>query len=131
MRSCWSSHLPACWYIIFMFINYLCSTSGLVLNDWSMTIVFIWSSYFFDYNIPLSTTYFFKCINGEDRIDGLPHYRRSGALGSREYFLLIWKHTYYLPAGGNFIVLCNLTDVIGRVEFNSVKWMFVDLTWTT
>ena len=34
---------------------------------------------------------------------------------------LIWKHEYYLPAGGNLVVVCNLTDGIGSVAFNGVK----------
>ena len=35
--------------------------------------------------------------------------------------MLIWKHKYYLPAGGDSIVVCNLTDAIGSVEFNGIK----------
>ena len=45
-------------------------------------------------------------------------------------FLLIWKHKYYLPEGGNFFVVCNSTGVIGSVVFNGFKWVVVYVAWT-
>ena len=51
-------------------------------------------------------------------------------LAAREAFLLIWKHKYYLPAGGNCFVLCNLTDLIGSVVFDGVKQVVVDVAGT-
>ena len=41
----------------------------------------------------------------------------------------IWKHEYYLPAGDNLVVVCNLTDGLGSVAFNVVKWVGVDVAW--
>ena len=46
-----------------------------------------------------------------------------------EDLLLIWKHKYYLPAGGNFFVVCNSTGAIGIVSFNGFKWVVVDVAW--
>ena len=45
-------------------------------------------------------------------------------------FLFILKHKYSLPAGGNLFFVCNLTDAIGSVEFNGVKWVVVYVAWT-
>ena len=47
-----------------------------------------------------------------------------------EDFPLIWKHKYSLLAGGNPVVVCNLTYVIGSVAFNGVKWLVLDVAWT-
>ena len=44
--------------------------------------------------------------------------------------LLIWKQKYYLPARGNFFVLCNSTGTMGSVVFNVVKQWGVDVAWT-
>ena len=41
---------------IFMLFKHLCSTEGLLLNDWSTPIVFIWSSRLGDCNISSITT---------------------------------------------------------------------------
>ena len=43
---------------------------------------------------------------------------------------LIWKHKYYLPEGGNLVVVCNLTYAIGSIAFNGVKLVVVDVAWT-
>ena len=40
---------------------------------------------------------------------------------------LIWKHKYYLPAGGNLFVVCNPTGAIGSASFNGVKRVVVDV----
>ena len=45
------------------------------------------------------------------------------------YLLFIWKHKYYLPTGGNLVVVCNSTGAIGRVVFNGVKQGGVDVAW--
>ena len=34
---------------------------------------------------------------------------------------LFLKHKYYLPSGGNLVVVCKLTYAIGSVAFNRVK----------
>ena len=47
-----------------------------------------------------------------------------------EDFLLIWKHTYYLPTGGNCCDLCNSTGAIGSVVFNGFKQVVVYMAWT-
>ena len=44
--------------------------------------------------------------------------------------LLIRKHKYYLPAGGNCFVLFNSTGTIGSVVFNGVKLLVLDVAWT-
>ena len=44
--------------------------------------------------------------------------------------LLIWKHKYSLPEGGNCFVLCNSTGATGSVVFNGVKWGGVEVAWT-
>ena len=41
--------------------------------------------------------------------------------------LLIWKHKYYLPAGGNCFVLCNSIGAIGSLVFNGVKLWVLDV----
>ena len=56
LRFCWLSHLPACWYIFFMLFIHLCSKEDRVHNDWSISIVFIWSSRRDDCTIHLITT---------------------------------------------------------------------------
>ena len=43
--------------------------------------------------------------------------------------LLICKHKYYLPAGGNYFVFCNPTGTLGSVVFNGVKLVVVDVAW--
>ena len=47
-----------------------------------------------------------------------------------EDLLLIWKHIYSLPAGGNLVDVCNLTYGIGRVSLNNVKLVGVDVSQT-
>ena len=44
--------------------------------------------------------------------------------------LLIWKHKYYLLAGGNLNVVCNSTGAIVGVLFNGIKQEGVDVAWT-
>ena len=50
-------------------------------------------------------------------------------LSAWEDLSLILKHKYYLPAGGNLVVVCNLTDEIVSLVFNGVKWVGVDVAW--
>ena len=61
LRFCWSSHLPACWYIFFMLFIHMCSKEDLVNDDWSIPLVFIWSSRRDDCNLHLITAYY--CSN--------------------------------------------------------------------
>ena len=51
-------------------------------------------------------------------------------LAAWEDLSLIWEHKYSLPAGGNLVVVCNLTDTIGSVALNGVKWVGVDVVRT-
>ena len=51
-------------------------------------------------------------------------------LAAWEDLPLIWKHKHYLPAGGNLVVVCNLTDAIDIVALNGVKWVGVYVAWT-
>ena len=46
---------------------------------------------------------------------------------ARGDFLLIWKHKYYLTAGGNCFVLYNQQIEISSVVFNGVKRVVVDV----
>ena len=46
------------------------------------------------------------------------------------YLLFIWKQKYYLPAGGNWVVVCNSTGAIGSLVFNGVKRGGADVAWT-
>ena len=46
LNLCWSSHLTACWYILFMLFILLCSKEDLVHNDWSIPIVGAIPKYF-------------------------------------------------------------------------------------
>ena len=47
-----------------------------------------------------------------------------------EYITLIWKHKYYLPAGGNYFVLCDSEGAISSVVFNVAKRVVVDVEGT-
>ena len=93
LRFCWSSHLLACWYIFFVLFKYLCSTEGLLLNDWSIPVVFTWFSRRGYYNMALSTTHCWSNSSIE-RIQSmslfiildLTHW------AAWEDFSLIWKH---------------------------------------
>ena len=51
-------------------------------------------------------------------------------LAAWEDLPLIWKHKYYLPAGGNLVVVCNLTDTTDSVAVNVIKYVGVDVAWT-
>ena len=51
-------------------------------------------------------------------------------LSTWEDLQLIRKNKYSLPTGGNLVVVYNLIDAIGSVEFNGVKWVGVDVAWT-
>ena len=44
--------------------------------------------------------------------------------------LSTWKHKYYLPSGGNWIVFGNSTGKIGKAVINGVKREDVDVDWT-
>ena len=116
---------------LFMLFNHLCSIEGLLLNYWSIPIVLIWSSRRGGCRIPLITTYCCSSVSME-RIElmalfiilYLTHW------AAWEDLLLIWKHKYYLTAGGISVVVCNLTYWIGIVAFNGFKWVVVDVAWT-
>ena len=130
-RFCWSSHLTACWYIVFMLLKKLCSKEDLLHNDWSIPIVFIWSWRRGYCNIPLITK---QCCSNVsiERIESMALFviRDFTHWASWEYLPLIWKQKYYLPAGGNCFVVCNSTGSIGSVAFNGVKRVFVNVSWT-
>ena len=53
----WSSHLPACWYNLLTFWRHMFKKISLLLNYWSIPIVFMWSLRICDCNMPLSTTH--------------------------------------------------------------------------
>ena len=37
LRFCWSSHLPACWYIFLILFIHMCSKEDLVNDDWELS----------------------------------------------------------------------------------------------
>ena len=130
-RFCWSPHLPAYCYIFFMLFKHLCLKESLLLNDWSIPIVFILSSRRGDCNIPLITTHCFLYVSIE-RIESMALFiiRDLTYWAVYDDFLFIWKHKYSLPAGGNFYVVCNSIGAIEIVTSNRVKWVVVDVAWT-
>ena len=122
MRFCWSSHLPSCWYIFLMFFIHLCSKEDLANDDWSIPIVFIWSSRRDDCNMHFITTH--CCSNVLiDRMESmnlfntldLTHCAAWGDLFST------WKHKYSLPSGGKCVVFGNSTGKRGKLVINGVK----------
>ena len=44
--------------------------------------------------------------------------------------LLIWKHKYSLPTGGNSVVFGNSKGARGKVVINGIKQGGVDVSWT-
>ena len=105
-----------------MLFIHICSIEDLANEDWSIPIVFIWSSICDYCNIHLITTH--CCSNVSiDRMESmalfnildLTHWSAWG------YFLLTWKYKYYLPTGGNSVVFVNSTGERGKVVVNYVK----------
>ena len=131
LRFFLSSHLPACWYIFLVLFIHLCSKEDLVNDDWSIPIVFIWSSRRDDCNIHFITTLF--CSNVSiDRIESMALYNTLDLAYWAAWvdFLLTWKHKYFLPTGGNYIVVVHSTGTRGKVVINGVKWVVVYVDWT-
>ena len=110
LSFCWSSLLPVCWYIFLMLFIHLCSKEDLVNDDWSIPMVFIWSSRRDDCNIYLITT---KCCSNVsiDRMESMALFNILNLThwSAWRYLLLTWKHKYYLPNGGNCVVFGNST----------------------
>ena len=131
LRFCWSSHLQACCYIFLMLFIHLCSKEDLVNDDWSIPIVFIWSSRRDDCSIHLITTHCCSNVSIDsmesmalfNNLD-LTHWAAQGDL------LFIWKHKYSSPTGGNYVVFVNSTGGIGKEVINGVKKGGVDVAWT-
>ena len=131
LRFCWSSHLPACWYIFLMLFIHLCSKEDLVNDDCSIPIVFIWSSRHDDCNIHFITTHccFILLIY---RMESMAIFNTIdltywAALGD---LLSTWKHKYSLPSGGKCVVFGSSTGKRGKVLINGVKRGGVDVAWT-
>ena len=130
LKFCWSSHLPAWWYIFFMLFVHFCSKEDLLHNYLSIPIVFIWSPRHSDCNIPLIITHYcsnFPIENIESMslfsIRDLTHWAAWG------YLMLILTQKYYLPDRGDCSVVCNSTGAIGSILFNGVKPVVVDVAW--
>ena len=131
LKFCWSSHLPACWYIYLMLFIHLCSKEDLANEDWSIPIVFIWSSRRDDCNIHFITTHCcsnvlidrMEFMNFFNTLD-LTHWAAWGDL------LLTWKHTYSLPSEGKCVVFGNSTGKRGKVVINGVKRGGLVVAWT-
>ena len=113
-----------------LFID-LCLKEDLANEDWSIPIVFIWSSRCADCNKHFITTH--CCSNVLiDRMEYmtffntiyLTHWEAWGDL------LSTWKLKYSLPSGGNCVVFGNSTGRIGNVVINGVKRGGVDVAWT-
>ena len=115
MRSCRfntiaasRTHLRAYWYIFFMLFKHLCSKEDLCHIDWSIPIFCTLSSRRGYCNIPLITTHCCSNVSIE-RTESMAVFiiRDLTHWWAWEDIMLIWKHKYYLPLGGNFFVLCN------------------------
>ena len=131
LRFFWSSHLPACWYILLMLFIHMCLKEYLVNDDWSIPIVFIWSSRRYDCNIHFIITHYFSNVS-IDRMESmklfnicdLTHWAAWGDL------LSTWKHKYSLSTGGNSVVFGNSAGGRDKVVINGVKRGGVDVAWT-
>ena len=131
LKFCWSSHLPACWYIFLMLFIHLCSKKDLVNGDWSISIVFIWSSRRDNCNMRFITTHF--CSNVLiDRTESMALFNTLDLTHWSEWgdLLLTWKHKYSLPSGGNCVVFGDSTGARGKLLINGVKQGGVDVAWT-
>ena len=131
LSFCWSSHLPACWYIFLMLFIHLCSKVDMLNDDRSIPIVFIWSSRRHDCNIHLITTHF--CSNVS--IYGMESMALFNTLNLTHWaawvnFMLTLKHKYSLPTGVNSVVFVNSTGSRGKVVINGVKLGSVYVAWT-
>ena len=116
--------------INFRFCAYCTHFPG-IDNDWSIPIVFIWSSRRDDWNIHLITTY--CCSNVSIYMMEsmalfntlyLTHWAAWG------YLLFIWKHKYYSPTGGNSVVFVNSIGARGKLVINGVKQGSIYVAWT-
>ena len=58
LYCCWSSHLPADWYIYLIFSRHLCSYKEQLINDWSTLIMTMCSFSRSGLNNPLMITHF-------------------------------------------------------------------------
>ena len=109
----------------------MCSREDLANEDCSIPIVFIWSSRCDDWNKHFITTHCCSKVLIDSmesmtffNILDLTHWAAWGDL------LSTWKHKYYLPSGGNFVVFGNSTGKTGKVVINGVKRGGVDVAWT-
>ena len=109
----------------------MCSKEDLINDDWSIPIVFVWSSRRDDCNIHLIITH--CCSNVLiDRMDSmtfvntidLTHWATWG------YLLSTWKQKYSLSSGGKCVVFGTSIGKIGKVVINGVKQGGVDVAWT-
>ena len=131
LRFCWSSHLPACWYIFFILFIHLCSKEDLVNDDCSIPIFFIWSSRRDYCNIHLITTH--CCWNVS--IDSMESMTLFNTLDLTHwaawgYLLSTCKHKYYLPSGCKCVVFGYSPGKRGKVVINGVKQGGFDVVWT-
>ena len=131
LRFCWSSHLPACWYIFLMLFIHLCWKEDLANEYWSIPIVFIWSSRRDNCNKHFIKTHCcskvlidtMKSMTFFNNLD-LTHWAVWG------YLLSTWKHKYSLRSEGNRVFFGYSTGKRGKVVINGVKQGGVDVAWT-
>ena len=128
LNCCRSSHLPECWYNFLMFLRNLCSKRELLINDWQIPIVFMWSLRHGYCNTLLSLTHFlFKTIDGKNIINHLSHYNGFNTLLCLVIFTINLKKKY-LPTGVNFTVVRKVKEhtsmsLIPCAWFLGLKWL--------
>ena len=128
LNCCWPSQPPACLYNLLMFWRHPCSKISLLLNYWSIPIVFIWSLRRGDCDIPLSTIHCFSSVSIKISqpinlviILDLTH------LYAWEYLPSICKHIYVLPTGGKFVGVFKFKKIVDVAPIRCA-WLFgVDL----
>ena len=124
LNICWSSHLTAFLYNFLVFWRHLCSYRALLLNYWSIPMVFTWYLKHGYCNIPLSTTRWCSNVSIQRTesitlviIFYLIHLSAWAVLPSS------WKHIYSSPTGVNIVVLFKF-NVLTYVVVIQCAWLF-------
>ena len=127
-NCCWSSHFLAYLYNLLIFWRHMCSKRALLLKDWSIPIVFTLYLIRSDCNITLCTTH--CCSNVSIKITesttlviilDLIHLATWAVLPS------FWKHLYYLPTEGNFVVVCKFNKLTDVVAIRCAWWFGIEV----
>ena len=127
-NCCWLSHLPECLDNFLMFWRHLCSKRALLLNYWSIPIVFTWYLRRCYYNIPLRTTHWCSNVSIE-RTESIKLFIFLNVihLAVWEVVQSFWKHIYSLTTGGNFVVGCKFNKLAGVEGIRCAWWFGVEV----